>query len=176
MRVELVKISNFFNQYLVTSQKHTNPQYCAKLIQRLRNYGMHNWYELSNNIQLTNTASSLYRIELNTFSGQSPIHSSHLNKARKHSRQKLSSCWDGPPFGHNRHGPTSRGCCAPFGGAAGSPSNTIWPASRPTSVPSGTLVYPFVYNTPMLQTYKTDRTTARSIRQTVICSGHPKLY
>jgi len=31
--------------------------------------------------------------------------------------QELSSCWDGRPFGHNRHGPkVGRGCCG-----AGSP-------------------------------------------------------
>jgi len=30
-------------------------------------------------------------------------------------KQKLSSNWDGRPFGHSRHGPKSGGCCAPFG-------------------------------------------------------------
>jgi len=34
--------------------------------------------------------------------------------------------------------------CAPFGGA-GSPSNTMWPGPRPTSVPSGILVHPAVW-------------------------------
>ena len=29
-----------------------------------------------------------------------------------------------------------RGCCAPFFGRAASPSNTMWPGPRPTSVPS----------------------------------------
>jgi len=47
--------------------------------------------------------------------------------------------------GHNRHGPKrGRGCCAPFTGAAGSPSNTMWPELRSTSVPSGTLIHPAV--------------------------------
>ena len=44
--------------------------------------------------------------------------------------QELSSCWDEWPFGHNRHGPKSRGllCNLPWGRAgAGSPSNTMWP-------------------------------------------------
>jgi len=38
---------------------------------------------------------------------------------------ELSSCWDGGPFGHNTHGPKSRGVLCPFpcGGEAGSPSN-----------------------------------------------------
>jgi len=30
------------------------------------------------------------------------------------SEQELSSCWGAPPFGHNRRGPKSGGCCAPF--------------------------------------------------------------
>jgi len=30
--------------------------------------------------------------------------------------QELSSCWDGRPFGHNRHGPkVRRGCCGGLG-------------------------------------------------------------
>ena len=28
-------------------------------------------------------------------------------------QQVLSSCWDGRPFGHNKHGPKSGGCSAP---------------------------------------------------------------
>jgi len=39
--------------------------------------------------------------------------------------QKLSSCWDGWPFRHYRHGPKCGGCCAPFRGGAGSPSNSV---------------------------------------------------
>ena len=34
--------------------------------------------------------------------------------------------------------------CAPFGGGAGSPSNTMWPGPRPTSTPSGILIYPTI--------------------------------
>jgi len=39
------------------------------------------------------------------------------------------------------------GCCAPFSGGAGSPSNTIWPgpSSRSISVPSGILIHPAVW-------------------------------
>jgi len=35
--------------------------------------------------------------------------------------QELSSFWDGRPFGHNRYGPKSGGCCPPplFWGAWG---------------------------------------------------------
>ena len=54
----------------------------------------------------------------------------------------LSSNWDGQPFGHNRHGPKIGGCARFFfGGGAGSPSSTIWPGTRPTSVPSDTLMH-----------------------------------
>jgi len=46
-----------------------------------------------------------------------------------------------------------RGCCAPFGRGAGSPSNTMWPVPRPTSVPNGILIHKTVWsNTPMSQT------------------------
>jgi len=38
---------------------------------------------------------------------------------RSSAQQELSSSWDGRPFGHNRHGPKSGGCCAPFRGAVG---------------------------------------------------------
>jgi len=35
------------------------------------------------------------------------------------SQQELRRCSDGRPFGHNRHGPKSGGCCAPFRGELG---------------------------------------------------------
>ena len=52
------------------------------------------------------------------------------------------------------------GCCAPFRGGAGSPSNTMWPGPKPTSIPSGILIIqPFGHNTPTL---RRDRTGQRS--------------
>jgi len=33
---------------------------------------------------------------------------------QREDEQELSSCWDGRPFSHKRHGPKSRGCCAPL--------------------------------------------------------------
>ena len=49
-------------------------------------------------------------------------------------------------FGHNRHGPKVGGYCAPFwGGGAGSPSNTMSPGLRPTSISSGILIHPAVW-------------------------------
>jgi len=58
--------------------------------------------------------------------------------------QELSSSWDGRSLGHNRPGPKSEGCCAPFRGGAGSPSNIMSPGPRCTSVPSGILMHPAV--------------------------------
>ena len=57
--------------------------------------------------------------------------------------QELSSCWDGRPFGHNKHGPRSWGLLCPtlWGEGAGSPSNTMSPGPRPISVPSGILIH-----------------------------------
>ena len=55
----------------------------------------------------------------------------------------LSSNWDGRPFGHSRHGPKIEGPC-PFWGAW-SPSNTVSPGPRPTSVPSGILIDPAIW-------------------------------
>ena len=58
--------------------------------------------------------------------------------------QELSSCRDGRPFGHNRHGTkVGRACCG--GWVGGSPFNTMWPGPRPTSLPSGILIYPTVW-------------------------------
>ena len=50
--------------------------------------------------------------------------------------------------GHNRHGPKrgGGGCCAPFAGAV-TPSSTMWPGPRSTSVPSGSSsIQPFGHN------------------------------
>jgi len=33
---------------------------------------------------------------------------------RQHWKQELSSCWDGRPFSHNRHGPKSGGAAVPL--------------------------------------------------------------
>jgi len=47
------------------------------------------------------------------------------------------------PIGNNRHGPKTGGC--PLLGRAGSPSNTTWPGTRFTSVPTGILIHPAVW-------------------------------
>jgi len=56
-------------------------------------------------------------------------------------------------------GPKRGGCCAPFVGEGGSPSNTTWPGPRATSVTSGILSRPAVwlqYNNVIIQTERTD--------------------
>ena len=55
-------------------------------------------------------------------------------------------------------------CCAPFSAAGGarSPSNTMWPGPRPTSTPSGVLIYPTVWPQ---YTNVTDRQTGHTMVQ-----------
>ena len=90
--------------------------------------------------------------------------------------QELSSCWDGRLFGHNRHGPKSRGAAVPPSAGDLGPHLTQCRLGRglpPYQVASGT-IKAFGHNTPPLQTDRTDRTTVRSIRRTVTCNGRPK--
>ena len=43
------------------------------------------------------------------------------------------------------HGLKSGGCCALFRRGNGSPSNTMWPGPRPSSVPSGILIHSSIW-------------------------------
>ena len=63
----------------------------------------------------------------------------------------LSSSWDRRPFGR-----------APFGRGAGSPSNTMWPGPRPTSVLSFILIHPTIWPQYTNVTDKTDRQTGQT--------------
>jgi len=57
------------------------------------------------------------------------------------------------------------GAAVPFRGlGAGSPSNTVWPGLRPTSVPSGILIHPAVWPQ---YTNVTDRQTDRQNNGTI---------
>jgi len=47
--------------------------------------------------------------------------------------------------GHNRHGPKRGGAAAPLSLRAGTPSNTMWPRPRSTSVPNGVFIHPVVW-------------------------------
>jgi len=75
------------------------------------------------------------------------------------------------PFGHNGHDPKLADC-APLGGA-GSPSNTTWPGSKATSLPSFTLIHPTVRPQYTNVTRRQDTTgqrshgIARTVSQTV---------
>jgi len=72
-------------------------------------------------------------------------------RKNKEYKEELSSCWDGRPFGHNRHGPKqhslkSEGVTVPFSvGGTGSPSNTMSHEPRLTAIPSGILIHPTVW-------------------------------
>ena len=77
----------------------------------------------------------------------------------------LSSCWDGRPFDHNRHGPKGGGCCTAFHGGAGSPSsNTVLHGLRPTSVPGGILIHPTVWPEYTNFTDRQDRQDRTTVR------------
>jgi len=43
---------------------------------------------------------------------------------------------------HNRHRPRIWGAAVPVSRRAGTPSNTMWPGPRPTTIPSAILVHP----------------------------------
>jgi len=82
--------------------------------------------------------------------------------------QELNSCWDGRPFGHNRHGPKSGRLLCPLifwrGRGAWHPSNTMSPGPRPASIPCGILIHPLAT---IHQTYR-HRQRSDSIERTVL--------
>ena len=76
------------------------------------------------------------------------------------SGQVLSSNWHRQPFGHKRHGPKI-GVVPLFWRGDGSLCNTMWPAPRPTSVPSGILIHPTVWPQYTNITFTDIQTTVR---------------
>jgi len=61
-------------------------------------------------------------------------------------RQELSSIVGIGDRGHNRHGPKKgEGAAVPLSRRAETPSNTMWPEPRSTSVPSGVFMHPAVW-------------------------------
>ena len=66
------------------------------------------------------------------------------------------------------------GLLCPFGGAR-SPSNTMWPGRRPTSIPSGMLIHPTVWPQHTV-TDRTDRQRSNSIGRTVLQTVAQKAY
>jgi len=71
------------------------------------------------------------------------------------------------------------GCSVPFRAGAGSPSNTMSPGLRPTSVPSGILIHPTVCSQYTNVTDRQDKQTGQtgqrssSIGRTVSSNGSP---
>jgi len=79
---------------------------------------------------------------------------SHLNKV-----QKLGSCWDDRPCQSNVGWKVGEAAVPLCKGGAGSPSNTMWPWPRLTSVSSGILIHPTVWSKDTNVTeIQTDRT------------------
>jgi len=71
--------------------------------------------------------------------------------------------WSNQPCGHNRHRPKIGRLC-PFGErGSGSPSNTMWPWSRPTCMPSFILIHPTIWPqyTNVTQTDRQTRTDSK---------------
>jgi len=68
------------------------------------------------------------------------LHVTQCRLSRCLPRYQVAS-WSIQPFGHDRHGPKIGRELCPYGERAGSPSNTMSPGPRPTSVPSGILIH-----------------------------------
>jgi len=47
--------------------------------------------------------------------------------------------------GHNKHGPKKEGAAVHLSQRARTPSNTMWPGPRSTSVPSGVFIHPAIW-------------------------------
>ena len=77
--------------------------------------------------------------------------------------------WSIQLFGLNRHEPKTGGC-APLG-KAGSTSNTMWPESKPTSMPNFILIHLTVWPQ---YTNATDRTTVQYDRANRFINGCPR--
>jgi len=77
------------------------------------------------------------------FQGQLGSHLTQCGLRRGLPQYQVAS-WSIQPLGHNRHGPKSGGGAVPLFSGSWIPSNTMWRALRPTSIPSGMLIHPAV--------------------------------
>ena len=66
------------------------------------------------------------------------------HKVQDQKMNKSSAVAEMGDRGHNRHGPIGGGA-VPLSRSAGNPPNTMWPAPRSTSVPSGVFIHPAVW-------------------------------
>jgi len=99
------------------------------------------------------------------------------NGDRVNALQELSSCRDGRPYGHNRHGPKIGELLCPFPWGSWVPSNTMSSGHRPISVPSGILIHPAVWPQHTNVADRTGQTTVRystgrTVLQTVAQKRH----
>jgi len=60
-------------------------------------------------------------------------------------KNKSSAVAEMGDLGHNRHGPKRKRGAVPLSRSATNSSNTMWPARRSTSVPSGVFIHPAVW-------------------------------
>ena len=67
-----------------------------------------------------------------------------LADSHNRKRNKSSAVAEMGDRGHNRHAP-KRGAAVPLSRRAGTPSSTMWPGPRSTSVLSGVFIYPAVW-------------------------------
>jgi len=65
--------------------------------------------------------------------------------------------WSIQPFGHNTWAKNWEEGCNPLGEGGWSPSNTMWPGPRPTSMPRFILIHPTVWPKYTIVTDRTDR-------------------
>jgi len=87
------------------------------------------------------------------------------------SMKELSSIWDGRPFLHNRHGPESGGCCAPFRGGELGPQRCGLGRGLPPYQVASWSIQLFGHNTPMLHT---DKQRSEIMGWTVLQTVAPK--
>jgi len=62
-----------------------------------------------------------------------------------HTANKSSAVAEVGDRGHNRHGPKRWGGSVPVLRRGGTPSNTMWPGPRSTSVTSGAFIHPAIW-------------------------------
>jgi len=104
-------------------------------------------------------------VKLTTYTVAQPA-SHSLLISRQNELQVFSSRSDGRPFGHNKHGPKSGGCCAPFVEGSWALSDTMRPGPRPTFVSSFILIHSTVWPQYTKVTKReTDRQTDRQTGQ-----------
>jgi len=100
-----------------------------------------------------------------------------ITNGRRKCEQELTSCWDGRPFGPNRHGPKSGGLLCPFPwGELGSNLTQcrLGRGLSPYQVASWS-VQAYGHNTPTLQTDRQTGQRSHSTGRPITCNGRPTM-